>query len=337
MTVSETFSSIFLAIRYRRARPALPPQAKPRQGGGRLMRRILAVAIPVSASGLVGNLISSANTVLVPQRLMAAGMAQSEAVGALGVVLGMAMPLFMLPMAFIGPLVMVMLPRLSEGCAVGDMADVHRKIGRALHATGLIALPLVAVMAPMGQAVCELLYGQVLPQRCFYLIAAASVFVYYQAVTTGILNGISRQNTAMVNTIIGGAVQLAFTWFAVSNPELGINGYLLGVLAGSAISALLNMDCLIRKVRLRVQWARWFVMPWLAAAACALAAANVWILTAGLHWDSIPAMVWSFAAGMAMCGVSFWVQGIRVWRYLQALLPAGMARTAAFGVNSLYY
>jgi stage V sporulation protein B len=337
MTVSETFSSVYLAIRYRRAQPRTPPSAKPAPDHGKLMRKILAVAIPISASSLVGNIISSANTVLVPQRLIAAGMAQGQAVGVLGVVLGMATPLFMLPMAFIGPLVMVMLPRLSEGCAVGNMPDVHRKIGRALHVTGIIALPAVAVMAPMGRAVCELLYGQVLPQNCFYLLAAASVFIYYQTVTSGVLNGIGRQNTAMVNTIAGGVVQLAFTWFAVSDPRLGINGYLLGVLAGSALSAALNMECLIRRVGLRVQWGRWFAMPVLSAAVCGLTAANVWTLAATLGWESVPSMAWSFAAGLTASVICVWIQGVRVWRYIRVLLPQMKLRSAAFSMNSFYY
>lgn len=337
MTVSETFSSIFLAVKYRLAQPRVPAQAAPAPDGGKLFRKILSVALPVSAAGLIGNLISSANTVLIPQRLIVSGMSQGDAVGALGVMLGMAMPLFMLPMAFIGPLVMVLLPRLSEGCALNDTPDVHRKIGKALHVTGLIALPVVAVMTPMGQSVCQLLYGQLLPQKCFYLLAASSVFIYYQIVTSGILNGIGRQNASMVNSVIGGIVQLAFTWFAVADPKLGIYGFLYGMLASSALSAALNMNCLIGRAGFRVRWARWFLMPLLSAAASGLASVNVWMLAGTLGWGNLPSMCWSFAVGLAVCFVCIKIQGVRVWRYIRTLLPQGKVKSPAFHTNTFFY
>jgi stage V sporulation protein B len=336
MTISETFSSAFLTVQYIRKRPKRSSDAR-KTDGGKLFRKILAIAFPVTTSGLVGNLLYSANTVLVPQRLMASGMPQSGAISALGIILGMAMPLYMLPMAFIGPLVTVMLPRLSEGCALHDMKDVHRKMGKALHATSLIALPAIAIMIPIGPAACELLFGQVLPQKYFTCLAMSLVFEYYRIVTTGIMNGTGLQKQAMANNIAGGVLELGFTWFAVADPRLGIYGFMAGMLAGSLLSAGLNLGCMRAKMSFRVNWGRWFVMPALGGAATGLAAGNVYMMAGCMGMGSVPAMAWSFMAGLLAFTVCLWIQGIRLWKYLKPLLPARKTGTAAFNFTSFHF
>jgi stage V sporulation protein B len=334
MTVSETFSSVFLSVKYSLARPRTSTPAA--HDGGRMLRRILAIAIPISASGLAGNILSSANTVLIPHRLMAAGMPQSDAVGALGILFGMAMPLFMLPMAFIGPLVMVMLPRLSEGCATNNRPDVRRQMGKALHATSLISLPAVAVMMPIGPSACMLLYGQALPGKYFVLLAAAAVFTYYQIITTGMLNGTGLQNRAMIYSIIGGVVELGFTWFAVADPRLGIYGFLWGMAISSALNAVLNLYCLTGKTGLRIDWRRWFVMPALAAAAVGLASTNVYILFENMGWNDTAAMAWSFFAGVAAALICLRIQGIKTWMYLKSLVPARHVKSMKTAAEAVY-
>lgn len=332
MTISELFSSTLLAVWYRRARP---DGGKPLHSKG-MLKKLLVVAVPVSASALAGNLLSAANTVLVPQRLMASGMPQQEAVGALGISLGMALPLFILPMAFMGPLVMVMLPRLSEGHAVGNVADVHRKMGKAMYATGLIALPAVAVLAPIGPPVMRLLYGQELPLDYLLLMAAAMALTYYQLITAGMLNGTGLQGRAMVNTIAGDVLQLAITWFAVADPAIGIYGFVWGMLAGAALTVAMNMHCLTKRTGFRVEWARWVVMPWLAAAATGLASGNVYALMNGLGWADIPAMVWAVAAGAIAVLLCLRIQGIRLGSYLKSMLPQGKVKLHSISMFSQF-
>lgn len=337
MTISESFSSVFLSVKYSLARRKTAAPAK--QDGGRMLRRILAIAVPVSASSIVGNILSAANTVLIPQRLMVSGMPQHEAVGALGILFGMAMPLFMLPMAFVGPLITVMLPRLSEGYATNNRPDARRQMGKALHATSLISLPAVAVMMPIGPSACMLLYGQALPAKYFTLMAIAAIFIYYQVITTGMMNGTGLQNRAMVYSILFGVVELGFTWFLVADPNFGIYGFLWGMLVSSALNAAVNLFCLMGRTGLRVDWKRWFLMPALAAAAVGLAAANVYVLFENMGWNDTAAMAWAFFTGIAVALACLRIQGVRTWMYLKSLVPARNAKVtkAAAMANSFHW
>ena len=53
--------------------------------GALLNRRIRSIALPIGCTALLGNLMGSANAVLIPQRLVAAGAQVSEAMSAFGV------------------------------------------------------------------------------------------------------------------------------------------------------------------------------------------------------------------------------------------------------------
>ena len=322
MTISEVFSSCLLAVLYRRASAHIPKGRPDQAGNKRLLAQVLAIALPVSAAALANNLISSANIVLIPQRLMAAGYSQNAAVSALGVMFGMALPLFMIPMAFIGPIATLILPKLTESCALNNTADVQRKAGKALQATSLIALPVIAVMTPLGPSICRLIYGQELPLASFMWMAAGTVFVYYQIITTSVLNGIGMQRRAMAHVLVGGMVQLLFTWFAVSDPKLGMTGFLMGYTFSSFIVCALNLTCMAERLKLRVNWLQWFVLPTLGAAVTGLAAWNVYEIMPASSGE-IPAILASIGTGIVFCLAALHLQGIGLMRYLKTLIPRG--------------
>ena len=55
-------------------------------------------------------MLGSAGAVLLPQRLMAAGLDYEQALSALGVISGMAMPLLLFPVAFVSSVCTALLP-----------------------------------------------------------------------------------------------------------------------------------------------------------------------------------------------------------------------------------
>ena len=88
-----------------------------------LNRRIASIAVPIGLTSLLGNLMGSATSVLIPQRLVHAGAEVSEAMSAFGVLCGMTLPMLCLPTAFIGALGLVLVPKLAEGAALGVLLN----------------------------------------------------------------------------------------------------------------------------------------------------------------------------------------------------------------------
>ena len=97
MVCSEVFSALFLTRLFRRNMRHIRFTRPDKE----LYGHFFGIAAPLSASALIGNMLGSAGSVLLPQRLMAAGLDYEQALSALGVISGMAMPLLLFPVAFV--------------------------------------------------------------------------------------------------------------------------------------------------------------------------------------------------------------------------------------------
>lgn len=116
MIICEVFSAATLIVLFRRqlSRVDLRPSSE------RITwRRIFSISIPVSCTSLLATLMSSANSVLIPNKLVAGGMDASAAISAFGVLCGMTMPMLLLPTGFIGALGLTMVPDLAQKAALG--------------------------------------------------------------------------------------------------------------------------------------------------------------------------------------------------------------------------
>lgn len=88
MVCSEVFSALFLTRLFRRNMRHI----RFTRPDTELYGQFFGIAAPLSVSALIGNMLGSAGAVLLPQRLMAAGLDYEQALSALGVISGMAMP-----------------------------------------------------------------------------------------------------------------------------------------------------------------------------------------------------------------------------------------------------
>ena len=127
MGVSEVFSSSVLFMTYRKT----AVRAEEVRGRRPLNKQIFRTAVPVALTNFASNLLSSANSVMIPARMALTGMAKSDAVALLGTMFGMSLPMITFPMAFIDGLAGAIVPSLSEGMAKGDIGAVRRKISKA--------------------------------------------------------------------------------------------------------------------------------------------------------------------------------------------------------------
>ena len=330
MTVSELFSSSFLALRYRRARAKEPPQTREVTPGLTLLKRTLAVALPVAGGSLLNNLLASANTLLLPGRLQAAGLNQGEAVASLGVVLGMATPLLLLPMAFVGPIATILLPQFAQDSALKDHAGIARRLGKALHAVGLLGLPTLAILVPLGPLLMELLYHQTVTEHTLLLLAGDAALLFYQLITASAMNGLDMQGRVLGHVVAGGLLQLAFTWFATA--QLGMDGFLWGQIASALLIVGLNLRALARRTNLQVRWAEWFVLTALGALVLGLTVRLIHGALLGWLAEG-PAVGLSLGAGAGVYLVVLRLMGIHPWAMLRGILPAkwkaGRQRAAA--------
>ena len=265
MCCSELFSSVTLVLLFRRhmGRPAaLPGKGEdPR----RLKRRMCSIALPIAATALLGNLMGSANAVLIPQRLVHAGMDVSAAMSAFGVLCGMTVPMLCLPTAFIGAMGLVLVPKLSQSVALGRMDEVRRRIYKALLATSVLVMPALAILVVLGPTIGVYLFREATVGRYMVPLSVGVLLSCYQSVLSGVLSGIGRQAAAARSSLICGAVQLGCTWVLMGLPGVELGGYVAGFVLSSALGALLNYWEVSRRTGLKPCLFQWCTAPALSA------------------------------------------------------------------------
>lgn len=158
MLVSEVFSSSTLTVLRKRREPRRSDLTGDAPRSSALALRMAQVAVPVAATALLGNLMASANAILIPRKLMAVGLTETEAMSKFGVVFGMTAPLLSLPSAFIGALCLAIVPRLSQCQAMKQERECREKISKAILAASVIVLPATALLVTLGPDLGELLF-----------------------------------------------------------------------------------------------------------------------------------------------------------------------------------
>lgn len=316
--VSEVFSSSTLGLFYRRHKADLHGRCLERGQAIKMAGRIFTIAAPLALSGVLNNLIGSANTILIPQRLVASGISFDVAMQQFGILFAMTMPLLSLPSAFIQPLNMVLVPKLAAAMALGNNQDIRRKTGKAIQVTGLFVAPVMAVLIPLGRPLSILLYDNAAAADYMTPLAIATLFTFYQIVTGCILNGVGQQKRAAGSVVAVGLIQLAFTALLVGDPAYRMDGYVIGDLISAVIGATINFVWVARYTGVHYRVKNWFGIPLLSATVSGLAAK--------LSYDILLTCAPQTTALFGSLGISAVVyllalrfQGLNFLRYLRTL------------------
>lgn len=258
MLVSEIYSSCSLT--FLRRRRAEKFRSGPGESPALLRRQLANVAIPVGLTALLGNLMGSANSVLIPRKLMATGLSETEAMSEFGVVFGMTMPMLCLPSAFISALCLAIVPRLSQCQATKNNRECREKISKALLAASVIVLPCTALLVTLGPDLGQFLFQNESVGEYIVPLSLGVVLNSYESVLAAVLNGIGRQSWSAAVSLLCGALQLTCTCLG-----RGLEGFLFGMIFTSMLGVLLRLLPVLHWTKLQLNLFQSFSGPGLGA------------------------------------------------------------------------
>ncbi len=308
MVISELSSSFLLHLFFRFEKKTFSKSVKKPLKA----RELLSVSLPISAAQSINNLLSLLNSALIPKRLCAAGLTRAAATESFGVMFGMTMPLLSFPIAFIASLTSVMVPRMSSSKAKSDFSDMRRKAAKTIHATGLCAMPLMAIMIPLAEPLGKLLFSYSSANSLILPLCVATLISYYEISLGALLNAVGKQKQSAIYIILGGVIQLLFTW-AVGVHGVGLSAFAIGAVVSNAVTAALQFLCLVRTLSLSPRFSNWFLSPLLASTLSALLAKIIYTYSASL--------LISAAIGLAAYGIALTALGTNPIRYIKTLIP----------------
>ncbi len=236
------------------------------ESAGSIVRRIVALAIPISMAGVVIPIMGLVDLVVVPLRLQSIGFSVIDSTRLYGQLTQFAMPLVNLPAVITYGLQTSLVPAVSEADSLGDRAGIQSKTSSAIRATLIIALPAFVGLWLLATPICGLLYAS--PESGIPLgaVSAAVVFLMLQQTTSGVLQGLGRTTLPVRNLLAGAVAKGVLGWFLAAVPALNIRGAALSSVVGFLVASGLNVYEVNRLVGFTIDWPATVLKPLAASA-----------------------------------------------------------------------
>lgn len=212
----------------------------------KLAKKLIKLALPVSAANLLVPLVMAVDMLIIPNRLEVAGFSIKEATTLFGYLAGMAYPLIMMATIPTLSITTSIVPAIAEFKVLEEPLNIQKKINTALRFLGFITLPASVGMFVLGTPIANSLYNASAAGPIIHALAPAVVLFGMQQVTTGILQGLGMTIVPMLNMLGSIIVKAALVWLLVADPKFGIIGAAWISVVNFGLVAVLNIWFIIK-------------------------------------------------------------------------------------------
>lgn len=204
------------------------------------LRRLLRLAVPVTAGRLVGSASYFLESVMIVQSLAIAGVVTAAATAQYGTLQGMVIPVLLLPSALTYSLAVSLVPSLSEAAARNDNETIHKRLRQSLRLALVTGGPFAVIFFVLAEPLCYYLYKDSEVGRMLKLMAPVAIFIYLQGPLQATLQALDRPGTALLNTFFGAAVKLLLIFQLATQPQWGILGAVMAINANILLVTILH-------------------------------------------------------------------------------------------------
>lgn len=211
-----------------------------------IARPLMAMALPLMGNRLILNFLQSLEAIFVPNKLIAFGLSNSEAVSTYGILTGMAFPFILFPSAITNSLAVILLPTVAEAQAQGNPDKIEATLSMALRYSLYMGILCIGVFTLFGEELGNTVYQNPDAGSFISILAWLCPFLYLSTTLGSILNGLGKTSAVFSHHAISMLFTLACVVFAI--PSFGIHAYLAALLLSELLLALLHIHTLSSEI-----------------------------------------------------------------------------------------
>lgn len=215
-----------------------------------LCKELLQLAVPLTFSRILLNILQSVESISIPLRLQQYGYTTSDALSNYGVLTGMALPCVLFPSAITNSISTMLLPTVAEIQATKEyskLKDVIYKVFLSCLSLGLFCCFLFLLL---GGFMGNVLFHSELAGNYLRTLAWICPFLYLNSTLISIINGLGKANVSFLINTIGLTVRIVGVLVFI--PRIGMNGYLWGLLLSQFLTFILSLFHLAIYLKKRV-------------------------------------------------------------------------------------
>ena len=241
-----TVASMLFLIVYLATHPNRTEALDTPRSSGALMKRILAIGVPITLGNCAMSIITLVDTkVILGQLQNALGMSQ-HAASVLKGQYSYAMDMPSMVASFVYPVTMSLIPFAAAALARGDKRGASRIISSAFRLIAILALPAGIGLSVLSTPIMRL----VLPAQPedalaagphLQLLGISLIFICIMILTNAILQTYGKEKLPIFTVIAGGVVKVVMNYILVGNPDINIHGAPVSTLCCYMVIAGLNL------------------------------------------------------------------------------------------------
>ena len=235
---------------------------------------LLKTSTPITAVRTISSLVQSFIALIIPIRLMAAGLTQGEALAEFGIATGMTLPLLMVPCTLISSIAVAFVPEISgqtdniDKQPPRELAKLKTHINLCVNVSIVIAFILFPAFAAIGMPIGEALFHN--EKAGYYLMLSAIVMlpICLSQITSSILNSLGLEMKSLINYAIG-AILLFLSIFFLPK-WIGAVSLIVGLGSLYFVTTILNLVMLHKRNLLSFTYVKNILLLFVVSIPCIL-------------------------------------------------------------------
>jgi len=205
-------------------------------------KKLLTIALPIAAGGLVTTVMSLINSITIPSGLIIAGFTAENADVLFAKLENKAQALLNVPFVLGTSLAASLVPSISASIARNERRMATAKTTLAIKCSMLVSLPAAIGLSTLAGPLINLLFKDADPVDAALLQWLAYVVIFTLGMTTlqGILQGAGYYYKPIKNMIIGAVIKFGLNVVLVRMGNINIYGAIISSTVASAVIFLLN-------------------------------------------------------------------------------------------------
>ncbi len=192
------------------------------------------MAVPLTLNHVLMTLSHSLENLLLPQQLMAFGYSSDEALSHFGILTGMALSVIFFPSAITNSLSVLLLPRISETKAKGDMCAVLDTIKGAVCCGVALGSLCTFIFLFSADWFGIYVFDNALAGFYIRILSILCPFMYTTNLLSSIVNGLGHASLTLACNLSGCVVRILAIWLFV--PVYGMYAYIISMIVAAVVT-----------------------------------------------------------------------------------------------------
>lgn len=241
----------------------LPNQ--PEESEKEIIGKVMKIAIPITIGASVIPIMTMLDLFIVMRRLHDIGIVE-QANDLYGQLTGYSQTLVNLPQTVTAAVQISLVPAIAALSARRAGKEMNETIEAGLRLGLIIGLPCSLGLVTLAEPIMKLLYPMQIEiasstGSILAILGWGVLFLSMYQVTTGILQGLGKQNLPARNLFMGAILKGVLSYTLVGIPALNIRGAAIATVSAFACASILNFVSLMKIVDFKPNWTKIFFKP----------------------------------------------------------------------------